>query len=418
MAIELLEQVRVIDPVKGTDRQLDILINEGQLRAIAPKLTDIPAEATRLDCRGKVLGPGLVDLYSHSGEPGNESRETLASLIQAAEAGGFTRLHLLPDTQPALDCPATVSWLQTQLRNVSSPKIQLWGAITQGAQGQHLTELAELADAGVVGFTDGKPIGNLTLLRNVLEYLQPLGLPIALWPMDRGLTGHGIAREGSTALRFGLPGVPVLAEAVPLAAILELVGAIGTPVHLLRLSTARGLELVAAAKAQGLPITASTTWQHLLLDTSDLQEYDPTLHLAPPLGNQADRQALVQAVKTGVIDAIAIDHAAYTYEETTVAFAEAPTGAIGLELALPLLWRGLVETGVLTGVELWRALSSRSAACLGQTVGPMEPGQRELTLFDPNDQWLVNAASLKSLSDNTHWLGQPISGRVVRTWCS
>jgi dihydroorotase len=177
------------------------------------------------------------------------------------------------------------------------------------------------------------------------------------------------------------------------------------------------VELVAAAKAQGLPITASVTWQHLLLDTNDLQSYDPTLHLAPPLGNRADRQALVAAVKSGVIDAIAIDHAAYTYEETTVAFAEAPPGAIGLELALPLLWQGLVATGALTGVELWRALSSRSAACLGQTVGAMEPGQRELTLFDPEESWLVERASLKSLSQNTHWLGRTVQGRVVKTWC-
>jgi dihydroorotase len=191
---------------------------------------------------------------------------------------------------------------------------------------------------------------------------------------------------------------------------LELVREIGTPVHLMRISTARSVALLNAAKAEGLPITASTTWLHLLYETKDLADYSPNLRLSPPVGNSDDRTALIEAVKTGVIDAIAIDHSAYTYEEKTVAFGEAPVGAIGLELALPMLWQGLVEPGHLTALELWRSLSTNPARCLAQKPATVTVGATELTLFDPGEVWKVDR--LKSLSQNSHLWGQVIRGKV------
>ncbi|MEH2277354.1 MAG: dihydroorotase [Nostoc sp.] len=429
---ELLQQVRVIDPVSEIDELFDVLIADGYIQAVASHISEINSDTQIRDCQGLVLGPGLVDLYSHSGEPGFEERETLLSLLQAAAAGGFTRVSILPDTSPVIDNPALVAQLQQKRHgnirekekiNLAAsasplPLLHIWGAITLNIAGKQMTELADLASAGVVGFSDGKPLENLALLRGVLEYVQPLGKRVAFWPSDRQLAANGVIREGPDALRFGLPPIPASAETTAIAAMLELVAAIGTPVHIMRVSTSRSVELIASAKAAGLPITASTTWMHLLLDTKAVKSYNTSLHLDPPLGNPSDVVALRAGVRAGVIDAIAIDHTPYSYEEKVQAFAEAPAGAIGLELALPLLWQYLVETEEFTALELWRALSSSPAECLGQKVSAIKPHQlAELTLFDPQKIWKVERKSLYTLSQNTPWLGQQLKGHVVQTWC-
>ena len=417
---ELLQQVRVIDPVSGTEQIADVLIVDGYIQAVAAQISDISPDTQVRDGRGLVLGPGLVDLYSYSGEPGFEERETLSSLLQAAAAGGFTRVSILPDTSPPIDNPSLVAQLQKKRRrDMTFPHLNIWGAITLDVAGKQLTELADLADAGVVGFTDGRPWENLGLVRRVLEYIQPLRKPVAFWPCERQLMANGVMREGGDAIRLGLPPIPVSAETAAIAALIELVAATGNSyVHIMRVSTARSVDLIASAKASGLPITASTTWMHLLLDTKSIKSYNTSLKLAPPLGNASDVAALRQAVRTGVIDAIAIDHHPYTYEEKVQAFAEAPAGAIGLELALPLLWQYLVETREFTPLELWRALSSRPAECLKQKVCAIAPGQKaELTLFDPQKTWQVNRQNLYTLSSNTPWFGQQISGQVLQIWC-
>ncbi|MBD1842189.1 dihydroorotase [Cyanobacteria bacterium FACHB-63] len=406
----LLQQVRLLDPVANVDRVTDVLLEDGIVRSFSP--SEVPPEAERRSCSGCILAPGLIDLYSHSGEPGFEERETLESLQAAAIAGGFTRLNILPDTNPAIDQSAIVAQIRAKF-----PRINCWGALTLGAQGQQMTELTELAE-DVIGFSDGKAISNLALVRRLLEYLQPMQKPIALWASDPGLTGKGVIREGVNSMRFGLPGVPIMAESAPLSALLECIEEIGTPVHLMRISTARGVELVRSAKSRGVPVTASTTWLHLLLSTDSVQSYDPSLRLDPPLGNPNDRDALIQAVSDGVIDAIAVDHTPYTYEEKTVAFGEAPPGAIGLELALPLLWSNLVESGRWSALDLWRSLTVRPAQYLGQNLSAIVPDQpMDLILFDPNEKWTVDRAHLRSLSTNTAWFSQSITGRVLQAWC-
>jgi dihydroorotase len=420
MTKELLKQVRVIDPVQKTDTVTDVLIIDGYIQEIVPQITDFSADTSIRDCQGLILGAGLVDLYSHSGEPGFEERETLSSLLQAAAAGGFTRVGVLPDTSPSIDKPALVAHLQQQRdREKPCPHLHIWGAITLDLAGKQLTEVADLAAAGVVGFTDAKPWDNLGIVRRVLEYLQPFGKPVAFCPCDRHLAANGRMREGAEALRIGLPPIPASAETTAIAALLELVADIGTPVHIMRVSTARSVELIAQAKAQGVPVTASTTWMHVLLDTTAIRSYHTSLHLDPPLGNHQDMLCLREAVRTGVIDAIAIDHAPYTYEEKVQAFAESPPGAIGLELALPLLWQNLVATGEFTALELWRVLSHQPAACLQQEVKAIQPGEKvELTLFNPLQIWQVNKANLQTLSYNTPWFGQEVTGRVVQVWCN
>ncbi|HEY9694619.1 MAG TPA: dihydroorotase [Oculatellaceae cyanobacterium] len=417
----LLQQVRVLDPVSGTDKIADVLIADGMIKLVENQILDFPDDTLVQNCQGMVLAPGLVDLYSHSGEPGFEERETVESLMKAATAGGFTRLVILPNTLPPVDNLGGLAQLQQKIQGKEylspSPHLYFWGALTMGVKGEQMTELAELADAGVVGFADGKPIQNLGLLRRMLEYLKSLGKPVALFPCNQQLAGNGVMREGFQSVCFGLPGNPAIAESSALAAILEIVESTGTPSHIMRVSTQRSVELIQNAKQRGLPITASTTWIHLLLNTNAVSSYNPNLHLEPPLGNPDDQEALIWGVRNGVIDAIAIDHTPYTYEEKTVSFGEAPSGTIGLELALPLLWQTFVETGKWSALELWRVLSTQPAKCLGQSLKAIAPGlPAELILFAPNQTWNVTSQTLKSRSSNTHWLGQQITGQVVQTW--
>ncbi|PSO76297.1 MAG: dihydroorotase [Cyanobacteria bacterium SW_6_48_11] len=448
MTMELLQRVRVLDPVSETDEISDVLIAEGEIKAIGSPLRDIPQEAAALDCQGLVLAPGLVDLYSHNSEPGNEDRETLSTLVAAAAAGGFTRLGILPDTVPPVDNPGSLAWLQQRSRGAGEaegktdqsfsfapghlgtsslltphsslphpPHLHFWGALTLGVKGEQMTELAELATAGVIGFADGHPVENLGLLRRLLEYLAPLEKPVALVAAESDLRGNGVMREGVRSLRSGLPGDPTMSESAALAALLEVVAATRTPVHLMRISTARGVELIADAKARGLPVTASTTWMHLLLNAEAVGSYDPNLRLEPPLGDRADQLALSEGVKHGVIDTITVDHTPYTYEEKTVAFADAPPGAIGLELALPLLWQTFVETGEWSALQLWRALSIAPQKCLQQKPTSCAVGKTaELVLFDPQKNWIVQRNTLHSASANTPWFGKELTGKVVKIW--
>jgi dihydroorotase len=408
---QLFQQVRVLDPIAHTERSVDVFVIDGVIEEVSTA-TQFPADTTIATGEHLILAPGLVDLYSHSGTPGHEERETIESLLLAAKAGGFVHVNILPDTLPALDRASSIISLDQEYHQISAqipncPQLGYWGALTEGVAGKTMTELAELATTNIRGWADGCPISNPALIRRLLEYLKPFDRPIGLYALDRSLRGNGLARSGVDALKYGLPVDPVSSETAALAAMIEIVAEIGTPVHLMRISTQRGVEMIAAAKQRGVPITASTTWLHLIADTSDLVTYDPNFKLDPPLGTPADRLALMAGIKTGVLDAIAIDHSPYTYEEKTVAFGEAPCGSIGLELALPLLWQKLVVTGQLTAIELWAALSTKPAQCLHQA----HPTQR--ILFDTQATRTVTTNNLKSLAHNTAWLGQEVIGKVL-----
>ena len=413
MTQELFKQARLIDPTQGRDEVGDLLVEDGVIVATASSL-ETPEGAKVHDCQGLIIGPGLVDLYSQCGEPGHEDRETLASLAAAATAGGFSRVALLPTTSPAIDNAAQLSQQLRYQPPSNQTQLYHWAALTQGAQGKAMAELQDLKDAGALGFCDGHPLTDIALVRRLLEYLHPFNSPIALWARDNALAGSGIAREGSIALQLGLPGDPETSETTALGTLIEAVRTSGTPVHAMRISTARGVELVRAAKAAQIPITASVTWLHLLFNSQDLQSYDPNLKLTPPLGNPEDQQALIEAVKTGVIDAIAIDHSPYTYEEKTVPFGVAPSGATGLELALPILWQKFIIQGDWSALQLWKCLSSHPARCLQQIPPSLEKGQREWLLFDPQQPWHAEPSILKSQASNSAFLGSQVTGKVRR----
>ena len=430
----ILHNIRILNPTTDTDDVGAALMIEGGLYPLTQEQlgSDMSLRALPLpesvigtltmddiqpvDADGLVAGPGLVELYSHSGEPGFEARETAATLAQSALAGGFTRLALLPDTQPVLDTPGAIARLHRLFESLEqAPHIYVWGALTQGLNGTQMTELAELSDAAnelLAGFAEGHALQDLTLVQRILDYAHPLERPIALYPRTDALADDGVAREGMIATQLGLPSQPTSAETTALSAIIEVVAETQTPVHIMRVSTARSVGLIQEAKEQGLPITASTTWMHVLLNSYALSQYDPNLRLEPPLGNPDDQSALILAVKAGILDAIAIEHTPYTYEEKTVPFAQAPPGVIGLQCSLPLLWQGLVEAGHLTGMELWRALSTNPAKCLGQTPPVLSS---EFVLFQPEQEWLMSPESLHSLSANVPWIDQSVYGQVLHT---
>ncbi|OAB58516.1 dihydroorotase [Phormidium willei BDU 130791] len=416
----VIRRARVLDPESGCDRILDVWLQAGRIEQVGVDLTSIPSDCRELNAEGLILAPGLVDLYSYSAEPGFEERETLQALSRAALAGGYTRLALIPQQRGFFDQPAGLAQLRGLIERIPGPRPQFffWGALTQGSAGEQMTQLQELQQANVIGFADGYPLNDDLLLRRILEYGQDLNRPIALYGCDRRLMGEGVARDSADTLRLGLSPIPASAETAAVAHILELAAEFLTPVHLMGLSTARSVELVAAAKGKGYPITASTLWTHLLWDTRDLQEYDPNLHLDPPLGTPSDRHALRDGVKQGIIDAIAIGHCPYTYEEKTVAFSQSPPGTLGLDVAMSLLWQRLVMTGEWTPLELWQGLSSGPAQCLGQRPAAIAPNQpAELILLDPQASWTVDRSSRSSQAQNSPVWQQRITGRVQQIWC-
>ncbi|AUC59658.1 subgroup IIa dihydroorotase [Cyanobacterium sp. HL-69] len=409
----IYRQVRILDPVCAVDNVTDVLVIDGKIEQVGNNLGYDAESVEVMEGDSLILGPGLVDIYSISGEPGYEERETLESLAGAMEAGGFSRTAILPNTSPVMDNPATCAFLEARVRDLSS-RFYLWGALTNGLKGEVIAELASLAEAGVVGFTDNMPCDNLLLLRRMLEYAHPFDLPVALSPCNMQLRGAGVVRENSTSVRLGLMGCPAVSETIAIASIVELVGLTKTKVHLMRVSTERGVKLIERAKEEGLPITASVNWHHLLLNSEAVESYDPNLKLEPPLGAENDRLALVEGIKNGVIDAIAVDHTPYTYEENTVAFAQSPSGAIGYELVLPLLWENLVDTRQISALKLWEALSVNPLRCLNQKPISLQQGEKaELILFSPRQCWQVTPQNLKSLSSNTYWLNQELRGKVL-----
>lgn len=402
----LFKQVRILNPdtlsneiytnvLVDRDHQLHLNFDENQIS----ENTDIIARS------GIVLGTGAIDLYSTSSEPGHESRETISELVHAAKNGGFVTVGILPNTQPAIDdITALEFWCNVQQKydGILKP----WGAITKGLEGKQLTDMAELAES-VIGFTDGKALSNLLLVRRAMEYVKPLGKPIALFPKNSDLAGSGVIREGKWSLQYGMTGYPVAAETTALAALIELVRLTKAPTHFLKISTAQSVELIAQAKNDGLPVTASTTWLHLCHCDRDLENYDPNLRLMPPLGNETDRLALITGIKSGAIDAIAIDHTPCAYEEKVVPFEVAPVGAIGLEFAIPVLWQNLVHTNLLTANELWQALSINPAKILGLAQPKLS------TLFDPNLTWLASHEAIASQSKNSSYIGRSLIGKVL-----
>jgi len=408
---------RLIDPANGIDRVTDLFIADGKVAAVGAAPDGFVADNS-IDATGMVVAPGLVDLSARLREPGYEYKATLESEMQAAVQGGVTTLVCPPDTDPVLDEPGLVEMLKHRARNLDLANVHPLGALTMGLKGQALTEMAELTEAGCIGFAQAEvPILDTNVLLRALQYAKTFGYTVWLRPQDPHIGSGGVAHSGPLASRLGLSGVPVMAETIALHTIFELVRSTGARVHLCRISSAAGLELVRAAKAEGLPVTCDVGVHHLHMTDADIGFFDSNARLTPPLRTQRDRDAIRAALVDGTVDAICSDHTPVDDDEKLLPFAEASPGATGLEvlLALTLKWAEELH-GDAALLRALAKITSQAARTAGLAAGQLAPGAAaDVVVFDPNARWMVEGAALASQGKHTPFLGIEVSGQVRAT---
>ncbi|BCF98078.1 dihydroorotase [Paraburkholderia sp. PGU19] len=405
----------LIDPVAGTEQQQDVFIAAGKIVALGNAPSDFNAART-IDAKGLYVAPGFVDLSARLREPGFEHKATLESEMAAALAGGVTSLVCPPDTDPVLDEPGLVEMLKFRARNLNRAHVYPLGALTVGLKGQVITEMVELTESGCIGFSQADtPVVDTQVLLRALQYANTYGYTVWLRPQDAYLAKGGVAASGPLASRLGLSGVPVSAETIALHTIFELVRVTGARVHLSHLSSAAGVELMRAAKAEGLPVTCDVTINHVHLIDIDIGYFDAQFRLDPPLRSQRDREAIRAGLLDGTIDAICSDHTPVDDDEKLLPFAEATPGATGLELLLSLTLKWAYEAGVSLAKALNR-ITAAPAGVLKLPAGRIEAGgTADLCVFDRDAHWRVEPRALKSQGHNTPFLGYELPARVRAT---
>jgi dihydroorotase len=414
----LLANGRIVDPSRDLDIVGDVLIADGVVREAKRGIgaAGVPEGTDVIDCRGKLVAPGLVDMRAFVGEPGEASRETLASASQAAAAGGVTTVACQPSTSPAIDDPATVDFVLRRARDTAIVHVHPMAAITKGLDGKEMSEIGLLKAAGAVAFTDGdKSITNAQVMRRALTYARDFDALIVHHTEDPDLIGDGVMNEGELASRLGLLGVPTAAETVMLERDMRLVALTGGRYHAASVTCAESLEVMRRAKDAGLDVSAAASINHVTLNENDIGPYRTFLKVSPPLRAESDRKALIEALRAGVLDVIMSDHNPQDVETKRLPFAEAAPGAIGLETMLVAALR-LVHGGELGLVALLRALSSRPAELLGLPGGTLRAGApADIIVVDLDVPWVVNPNELKSKCKNTPYDEARMQGRVVRT---
>ncbi|MDD0839745.1 dihydroorotase [Curvibacter sp. HBC61] len=421
----LITNGRVLDPSSGRDEVADVAVAAGRIVSIGPVRGEFTPQRV-IDARGLVVAPGLVDLAARLREPGHEHEGMLESEMAAAVAGGVTSVVCLPDTDPVLDEPGLVEMLKFRAEKLHQSRLFPLGALTRNLAGEVLTEMAELTEAGCVGFGQAEvPLVSTQVLQRALQYASTFGYTVWLRPQELYL-GKGVAASGPLATRLGLSGVPVAAETIALHTIFELQRSTGARVHLCRLSSAAGVALVRQAKAEGLAVSCDVSINSLHLIDADIGFFDSRARLTPPLRQQRDREALREALKDGTIDALVSDHNPVDEDAKTLPFAESEPGATGFELLLSLA----LKWGEETGAGLPRALAvltREPARVLGSALGTLqasigqivEGGVADLCLFDPSATWQVTPQALRSQGKHTPFAyelsGSAMPGQVRYT---
>lgn len=406
---------RVIDPASELDAVRDLFIADGRIVAIGSAPAGFKADR-EINAAGMIVTPGLVDLAARLREPGYEHMASLESELAAAVAGGVTSLACLPDTDPPLDEPGLIEMLKHRARQLNQARLYPIGALTQGLRGERLTEMAELTEAGCVAFTqaDARMVDTAVLVA-AMQYASTFGYSVWLRPQDAYLGRGGVAHSGRVASRLGLPGIPVSAETIAISTILHLMRDTLARVHLCRVSSAAGIELIRAARAGGANVTCDVSIHHLHLSELDIGYFDSNCHLRPPLRDPTDRDALRTALADGSIDALCSDHTPVDEDAKQLPFGESEPGATGLELLLPLTLKWAQEAALPLPRALAR-ITSEPARVLGIEAGRIDVGRTaDLCLFDPERHWRIDAQSLRSMGKNTPYFGAEMRGRVCYT---
>lgn len=417
MTIVLLRNARLIDPETGTETDGSLLIENGVIRAVGSAV-DTPAKDIKsIDCNGKVLAPGIIDIGVKVCEPGERHKESFKTAGQAAAAGGVTTIVTRPDTLPAIDTPETLEFTRRRANEAAPVNVLTMAALTKGRDGREMTEIGFLLDAGAVGFTDcDRVVTDTKVLTRALSYARSLGALVMGHPQDPGLSKGAAATSGKFASLRGLPAVSPMAERMALDRDIALIEMTGVRYHFDQITTGRALPALRRAKDNGLDITAGTSIHHLTLNEFDVADYRTFFKVKPPLRAEDDRQLIIEAVRDGLIDIICSMHTPQDEESKRLPFEEAASGAVGLETLLPAALR-LYHSGDLDLPTLFRALSLNPAKRLGLAAGRLTVGaSADLVLFDPDAPFVVDRFKLHSKSKNTPFDGTRMQGKVMRTF--
>jgi dihydroorotase len=413
----LFKGIRLVDPASQTDAVRDLLVEDELIADVGNGLTASKAEA--VEGEGLVMAPGLVDLHAHLREPGFEHKETVETGTRAAAAGGYTAICSMPNTDPVTDNLAVVAEIRNLADKAGLCQVFPAAAITKGIAGEWLTDIAELAEAGVRLFTDDHNcVQSTRVMRLALEYAKQFDVVVSQHAQDAGLSEGWQMHEGYYSAFLGLTGVPSEAESIVVARDLALARLTGGRLHVTHVSAAESVDLLAWGKKRGIRVTGDVTPHHLALLDEDLVSYDTNLKVNPPMRSVDDRDALRKGLADGVLDAVATDHAPHAEEDKEQEFDQSPPGTIGLETALAVVLTELVEPGLLTLTDAIERMSTMPAAILGldEHGGPIAPGRpANLIVFDPAAEWTVGERPFHSMARNSAFLGRMLRGRVLHT---
>jgi dihydroorotase len=407
---------RVVDPQAKLDAVCDVFVKRGKIVAVGEDL-EVPQSTRTVDGAGHLLLPGFVDLHAHLRTPGREDEEDLVSGTAAAAAGGYVALFSMANTDPVIDSAPVLEGLAQRAGAEASVPTGFFASVSRDLAGKQLTEMYELAQAGAVGFSDdGKPLATAQLLRRALQYVKVTDRFVALHAQDDALMGAGVMHEGPVSAKLGLTGIPAIAESADVARALEVARYEDGRVHLCHVSSALTLEHLARARELGVRVTAEVTPHHLTMTDEAVYSLDPGVKMNPPLRAESDRKALLAALKSGLIDCVATDHAPHAQQEKEVPFEAAAFGTIGLETAFASLYTRAVMARKLSLAVLVERMSQAPARIAGITPPTIAVGETaNVCLVDPEARWVVDAAQLRSKSTNSAWLGQTLQGRVKLT---
>jgi dihydroorotase len=412
----LLKGGHVVDPLRGLNGPADVLIEGDRIARVGTSLPADGASVVEVP-KGWLVTPGLIDMHVHLREPGQEHKETIATGTAAAVAGGFTAVACMPNTEPVNDHAAVTELIVRRAAEAGQARVYPIGAVSRGSKGEQLADIAELKRAGCVAISDdGRPVATALLMRRALEYAGMFGMPVIDHCEDPSLKADGVAHEGYHASRLGLRGIPAAAEALMVERDVTLAEVAGAAVHIAHMSVRGSLRAVRAGKQRGVRVTCEVTPHHLVLTDDALEGYDTNVKMNPPLRDAADRDALIEGLADGSIDAIATDHAPHHYDEKLVEFDRAPFGIVGLETAVALVFDRLVHAGRISVTRMIELLSVNPARILNVPGGALADGSpADVTLLAPDMQTTVVAAALRSKSRNTPFDGWSLRGGVAAT---